>query len=288
MNQQTTLYQLTETSEFMMSSVIVTRENNCIIIDGGNPEDMPLLKEVVGKRHISLWILTHAHSDHISGFVDECKKNGLADFDIEKVVYHFPPYEKWSRLENTPCHAFFVEDINEMLPDFLAIKEGLGARAYEVKQGECLVVDECRIDFLYTWHEGLYENPMNDSSLVFKITTPNKSVLFLGDLGPAGGDVLFEESRHLLKSDIVQMAHHGHMNVGLEVYATILPEACIWCAPMWLYNEPELPPYLANPQKRTAYHRTRMFGTALTRRWMDLLGVKTHYVTGEGTQTILL
>ncbi|MBR2611784.1 MAG: MBL fold metallo-hydrolase [Clostridia bacterium] len=288
MNPETILYQLTETSEFMMSSVIVTKENNCIVIDGGNPEDMPLLKEYIGKRHISMWILTHAHSDHISGFIDEYRKNGLADFDIERVVYNFPPYEKWSKLEHTPCHEFFVMDIHETLPDFLSIREGLGERAYEVKQGERLAVDECTIDFLYTWHEGLYENPMNDSSLVFKITTPNKSVLFLGDLGPAGGDVLFEESRHLLKSDIVQMAHHGHMNVGLEVYATILPEACIWCAPMWLYNEPELPPYLANPEKRKKNHRTRMFGTALTRKWMALLGVRTHYVTGEGTQTILL
>ena len=78
----------------------------------------------------------------------------------------------------------------------------LGERAYVVSQGERLTVDECTIDFLYTYHDGLYENLMNDSSLVFRIVTPNKSVLFLGDLGPAGGDVLFEESRHLLKSDL--------------------------------------------------------------------------------------
>ena len=288
MNNKTTLYMLTETSRFMMSFVLVTKENNCIVIDGGRPLDMPLLKEYVGGRHISMWILTHAHSDHISGFIDECNKNGLSDFDIEKVVYHFPPYDELSKLENTPCHDFFVEDLNEMLPAFLSIKDGLGERAYEVQQGERLTVDECTIDFLYTYHDGLYENLMNDSSLVFRIVTPNKSVLFLGDLGPAGGDVLFEESRHLLKSDIVQMAHHGHMNVGMSVYAEILPEACLWCAPLWLYNEPELPPYLADKEKRERLHRVRMFGTALTRKWMDLLGVKKHYVSGEGTQTILL
>ena len=31
--------------------------------------------------------------------------------------------------------------------------------------------------------------------------------------------MLYEESRDILKADIVQMAHHGHMNVGMEVYA---------------------------------------------------------------------
>ena len=60
MNSETMLYQLTETSKFMMSFVIVTRNNNCIVIDGGRKEDMPLLKEYVGGRHISAWILTHA------------------------------------------------------------------------------------------------------------------------------------------------------------------------------------------------------------------------------------
>ena len=48
---QTTLYMLTETSEFMMSFVLVTEKNNCIVIDGGRPLDMPLLKEYVAGRH---------------------------------------------------------------------------------------------------------------------------------------------------------------------------------------------------------------------------------------------
>ena len=65
------LYQLTETSRFMMSFVLVTDKGNCIIIDGGRPEDMPLLKQYVDGRRVSAWILTHAHIDHISGFVDE-------------------------------------------------------------------------------------------------------------------------------------------------------------------------------------------------------------------------
>ena len=90
---QTTLYMLTETSEFMMSFVLVTEKNNCIVIDGGRPLDMPLLKEYVAGRHISAWILTHAHGDHISGFVDEMEKNGCADFDIEKIYYNFPNYD---------------------------------------------------------------------------------------------------------------------------------------------------------------------------------------------------
>lgn len=91
-----------------------------------------------------------------------------------------------------------------------------------------------------------------------------------------------------MKSDIVQMAHHGHMNVGMEVYAEIMPEACLWCCADWLYDEPEVPKYLADADKLFRNGRIRIYGTAVTRKWMDILGVKTHYVTKDGTNCIEL
>ena len=78
------------------------------------------------------------------------------------------------------------------------------------------------------------------------------------------------------------------MNVSMEVYAAIAPEACLWCAPDWLYAEEEVPSYLADVEKLRRMKRVRMYGTAVTRKWMEILGVKTHYVTANGTQTILL
>ena len=287
MNERTLLYQITETSKYMMAFVIVTRNNNAIVIDGGRPLDMPLLKSYIGGRHISAWILTHAHEDHISGFVDEIEKNGGADFDIEKIYYNFPPYSLIEN-KNVRNYEYFSSELNEMLPAFNKILPKIEHKCHIVEQGESITVDECKFDFLFTFHDGLYNNVMNDASLVFKLTTPNKTVLFLGDLGPDAGDFLFRESRHLLKSNIVQMAHHGHMNVGMEIYAEIMPEVCLWCCPDWLYNEPDFPEYLSKTEKHFHDGRMRMFGTAVTRRWMDKLGVKTHYVTKDGTHEIEL
>ena len=284
---KTTMYQLCETSKFMMSFVIVTKKDNLIIVDGGRPEDMPLLKEYVAGRHISAWILTHAHIDHISGFVDEIRKNGGADFDIEKVYYNFPSLEIPSDVY-IPDIDYFKRELYEILPDFEELKPLLSHKLHRTYQGESIQVDECKIDFVFSYHRHLTSNLMNDSSLVFKVITPNASVLFLGDLGPDGGDVLFRESRHLLKSDIVQMAHHGHMNVSMEVYAEIMPKACMWCCPDWLYDEVEVPTYLSDVDRLTKMGRIRMYGTAVTRKWMDILGVKQHYVTKDGTNTIEL
>lgn len=284
---ETTLYQLTETSEFMMSFVIVTKKNHAIVIDGGRAEDMPLLKEYIDGRHISAWILTHAHHDHISGLVSEFEKNNAADFDIEQIYYNFPPYTLINH-HDVLDYDYFQSELNDMLPRFDKVLPQFRHKAHITVQGESVHVDEVKIDFLFSYHEGLNNNLMNDSSLVFKVTAPNKTVLFLGDLGPDGGDMLYRESRHLLKADIVQMAHHGHMNCSMEVYAAIEPKECMWCCADWLYNEPEVPEYLSDANKLRRMGRIRMYGTAVTRRWMEQLGVKKHYVTKDGSHRIPL
>lgn len=288
MNEHTILHMLTETSPFMMSFVIITQQDRAIIVDGGRAADMPLLKEYVGNRPVAAWILTHAHDDHIDGLIHEFKTNGGADFAIENIYYNFPPFELIHN-RNVPDYDYMVRELNECLPAFAEVEPLFHDKAHTITQGDTLDIDECHLDFLFSYHEGLTVNLMNDSSLVFKLTTPNTSVLFLGDLGPQGGDLLYRESRHLLQADIVQMAHHGHMNVGMEVYAAVGAKACLWCAPDWLYAEEELPDYLKNPQYLAPDpSRLRMYGTAITRQWMDQLGATTHYVTKDGTQTVIL
>lgn len=283
---ETVLHFLKEESPYMMSFVIITQKDNAIVIDGGRPEDMQALKDCLGGRHIAAWILTHPHDDHISGFVAEYRKNRCADFDIGRLVYCFPPYDEWIRREDVPAPEYFRKDISSSLPEFLAIEEGVRPIAYIPKKGDVLTVDECHIDFLFTYREELVSNPANDASLVFKLTTPRTRVLFLGDLGPEGGDLLYDESRHLLSADIVQMAHHGHMGVGMEVYAAIAPRTCLWCCPEWLYEEPEIPTYLADRERLRRMRRSRMYGVAVTRQWMQQLGVCEHYVSCYGPHKI--
>ena len=286
---QTTMYMLKETSPYMMAFVIVTEQDRCVVIDGGRPEDMPLLKEYIGGREIAAWFLTHPHIDHVSGLVSELERNGGADFDIRRVYHHFPNYDEWLRYaDDAPDRDYFLEELNELLPDFNRVKGCLGDRLCILHEGDRVAVDELHFVVLYTAQAGLLANPMNDASMVLRMTTPRKTVLFLGDIGPDAGDVLYRKSMHELKSDIVQMAHHGHMNPSMEVYAAIAPSACLWSAPLWLYNEPRVPHYLADTEKLTRMKRLRMHGSAVTRQWMELLGVGTHYVSGEGTQTILL
>lgn len=281
-NENTMMYQITETSPFMMSFVIVTKNNNAIVIDGGRAEDMPLLKQYIGGRHISAWILTHAHNDHISGMISEYQKNKWADFDIEKIYYNFPmEFLNMPEFANNP-------DIQEILPSFAEILPEFEHLTYIPKQGESIVIDEVKIEFIFTYRNNILKNIMNNSSLVFKVITPNTSVIFLGDIGADAGDILYYESRHLLKADMVQMAHHGAFGCGMEVYSAIKPDVCLWCCREANYNGLKIGTRDYEIFRKNGWMFPRMHPATVTREWMDILGAKKHYVTKDGTNEIML
>lgn len=265
---QSKMYVITETSRYMMSYVMITDDGNCVIVDGGRPEDIPLLREKVKGHPIKAWILTHPHVDHISAFV-YLMRNREEVFCPEAVYYNFPPVSYSEQYEK--------RDI-EILREFYELVPGLGEKVHNVYRGDVLLVDNLRFEFLYHWEEAynfVYKT-INDTSIVFRVDTQDTSVMFLGDLGPEGGDKLMELSMDKLKADYVQMAHHGHAGVGAEVYMMIDPKVCIWNAPDWLMEEPAV---------RLHYRR---YGQKMTRYWMEKIGVKKHIVTMNGTAEIQL
>ena len=73
---------------------------------------------------------------------------------------------------------------------------------------------------------------VNNSSVVYKFYLNGVSILVLGDLGPEGGNLLMSEYTPAdLKSDIVQMSHHGQYGVNRDVYAAINPQIALWPCP---------------------------------------------------------
>jgi len=268
---KTELYMLTEHSPFMMGFVFLTAGGRAVIIDGGRPEDMPWLMELAGDREIAAWILTHPHIDHISGFNVIIRDQAVRE-RVKAVYHNFPSREFVKECEPNESHD---------ICDYLDIQPLVADREVIVRPGMTVDVDELRIEFLFCGEER-YRLPkpnlaVNEASIAFKVTSPGmRSVLFLGDLGPEGGRDLLKSCPDKLHSDIVQMSHHGHSGVTEEVYAKIAPEACLWCAPGWLWEEPDIE------------FEPELWGTIHTRSWMEKLGVTEHYVTKDGTQKIKL
>ncbi len=262
----TKMYVITETSPFMMSYVIITAAGNSIIVDGGRPEDVPLLQEKVKGHPVKAWFLTHPHFDHISAF-NELTKNGDPDFSFEKVYYNFPTVE-YAKVT--------ADDDGTSLPDFNALLPIMGDKAQVVHTGDVFQIDEVRVGILFHFEESFHfvYKTINDTSIAFRVVTPNSSVIFLGDLGPEAGEILVEQGEEKLHAEYCQMAHHGHSGVDADAYILINPRVCMWNAPDWLWEEPgDLVDY-------------RRYGLKRTRLWMERIGVTEHIVTKDGTAEV--
>ena len=124
----------------------------------------------------------------------------------------------------------------------------------------------------------LKKNYVNNSSAVFRLDTPKKRVLFLGDLGARGGELLMEAlPAEEFYADYTQMAHHGQKGVNRAFYEYVKPRRCIWPTPEKIWD---------NVGEDGV--GTGKWDTAETRKWMDEMGVAEHIVEKDGTAVILL
>ena len=139
------------------------------------------------------------------------------------------------------------------------------------KLGEQIAIDGLAIEVLSLADEnGPKQNAINNASMVLRVSTPGTSILFLADLGLEGGRrLLAGPMAGRLRSEYVQMAHHGQNGVGREVYEAVKARYALWPTPHFLYDMPE-------PWMKT------QFRTAEVRQWMRELGIQKDYIMKDG------
>lgn len=257
----------------MVGYAIVTGNGKIILIDGGYDDDAAYLLRYLkylagGKPTISAWFFTHLHGDHTDAFA-EIVKNRFDEIEIENIYYSFPERE-----EMADFGASF-DTYDRFFENFDCFAEV----AHEVEVGDVITVDDVSFEVLFT-PKARYSasKNVNNSSLVIRMDACGQSVMFLADLAePAGADFIKETSPEKLKSDIVQMAHHGQCGVNRNVYEAIGAKCCLWNAPDWLWENDAGKGY-----------NTHGFQTIIVRKWMQEMGVKHHLVAKNGTQVLTL
>lgn len=254
----------------MMSYLIDTPEGGLLMIDGGNccAEDAQNLYAELEKRGkcVDLWLITHAHSDHLGALLWLMENLPVFDLQIKCLCFHFPTQQWLDKKEEAAMNRRFLEEIKRHNIPVLVPQAGdrLPCRGVDV---EIVSVPE---------NYESYPN-INSTSMISVVYFPKRDVLFLGDFDVHGqAEFLQKHDPASIRKDIVQMAHHGQDGVDKAFYELIKPQICLYAAPQWLWENNYY--RCTNPESAgKGSHKTLE-----TRGWMEELNVEASYTQADG------
>ena len=256
----------------MMSYIIDCPNGGCIVIDGGFycREDAEILYKLLLERgkKVDLWFITHAHSDHLGAML-YLMENNKFDIEVEKLCFKFPDWAWFSKKEE--------KEEQDIVEKFLKLSKKYVKQIITSKAGERFEIGGISAEILSVPEDYESYPNVNSTSLIIKVHFPKRDVLFLGDFDEyAEEEYIRKHGMQKIKSDIVQMAHHGQAGVTKMFYEIINPEICLYTAPQWLWENNKY--ICTNPETVGKGPFTIME----TRRWMEELNVKQSYSHKDG------
>lgn len=207
-------------------------EGRLIMVDGGWEEDAGLVREIIGGREVEGWILTHPHPDHIGAFNSIYAEGNC---EIKKIYANPVDYDKYqetaSEHDQFSVYERFLALTKDEEINYLSAGDKLEIIGLEIEVFNSF-------DFEKMTKAGS-DNRGNDGSLMFKVSSEHSSMLFCGDVGAAMSSAIIEQFGTRLKSDFVQMGHHGNGGSSETLYRIVQPKAAFFDAPDWLIEGKE-------------------------------------------------
>ena len=119
----------------------------------------------------------------------------------------------------------FKKNLRDFYADVPVVKPHSGVR---------FAVRNASFEVLYAYDDlypkTILNGGMNECSMLFKMTVEGQSVLWTGDFAFNAADLVLSEYGDALKSDILQLAHHG-MNGTVALYSAVNPTYTL--LPVW-------------------------------------------------------
>ena len=254
----------------MMGYYIKTSTGKNIIIDGGNLQDSENLQKYINQNggKVDYWFITHYHTDHTGALVEVLNNTKIP---IERIIYH--EVDRNMVEQNEPSRLGQYDLIHEALKN-----ERIQGKIIDPTIGQFFQISSnINMKIINIYENDITENFGNNTSTVYKLKINDKSVLFLGDTGVESSQKLLNNYKEDLKSDYVQMAHHGQNGATLELYKEINPTYCLWPTPAWLWDNNIGEGFNTGP-----------FKTVETREWLKELNVKENYIEKDGDITLTI
>lgn len=217
-----------------MCYIVRLANGEFIVIDGGKncEEDVirlyDFLKENSPNRKptVALWIFTHSHKDHIdlaTYFIEKYK----AEIRICAFAYQFPNCDKIS---------VTMESVSDMKEKIENLERNIAtgypdATVYTLHTGQSYFFEGTEIEILWTIDDTYpsFYTSFNDMSAALRFKFANgKTVLLLADCMHEANRRIAHRYGDYLKSDMMQVVHHGLIGGDKGLYKLVDPAICFW------------------------------------------------------------
>ena len=197
-----------------------------IVVDGGGHDSKmadviynSLRKLAVDKKNITVaaWIFTHAHSDHTGSFVKFTNAGKNRNVKIQHFIHHFSTPEQYQGIDDGPD-----ESRSQQVRDLLKSTYG-GVPVIKAHTGQVIRAGGIELEMIYTYEdlEPSHLEYHNTTSLVFRVTANDNSIMVLGDASRRVSKYLVPAYGEYLRSDMVQVSHHGYTGGTEQLYEAI-------------------------------------------------------------------
>ena len=252
-----------------LSVIIETGNGGMIVVDGGWEANGESLLREIKKRggHVAAWLITHPHQDHALALA-YILQHHASELTIDGIYYNFFPDDWYAAMDP------------ESVPVIQALKAGFAKLPAskihgDAAAGQVITAGQALVQVLNNPYQHS-TNCGNNSCVTYMVSMNGTNVVFLGDLGLAGGASMSDDvDLRSLKCDMVQVAHHGQTAVSYSFYQQLAPKVFLWPTPQWLWdNDNGGGPGSGNWQ------------TGQTRKWQTGLLINEYYCTKDGDQVI--
>lgn len=181
------------------STLAITPHGRKILIDGGEAEKNILVPYLLARKIKTLdyVIISHFDSDHCGAIKEVLEALKVKNLIISK------------QMEKTKECSQIIEIANKKKVRIVLAEAG---QKFNIEK---------EISFTILWpnkNKLIDENPLNNNSIVLKLTYGSFQMLFTGDIEQIAEKRIVEEYGENLKSTIIKIAHHGSKTSSTEEF----------------------------------------------------------------------
>ncbi len=232
-----------------LSVLIRLTDGRFIVVDGGHGMDSvanELVKELREQSKayaktdkeitIAAWIVTHAHGDHYGALLS--KTDFFKGFTVERILFNYLSENERNRCRIVHVDAWESNDGANGYVNTVGVAKKLGAQMQSLHVGQVWHIADLEMEVLYTIESYAPDaaNAMNTTSNVIRMQFGGENgtvYMSTGDATGHGMEICTKMYGEYLKSDIVQVCHHGYTTWGnnngmIRAYEKINAPTVLW------------------------------------------------------------